>query len=353
MTKEWSREECIKAFQDLSESCQDKVITRDFFRKNSDCPEYHWSRYFGTFSEFKTQAGYDISSHQAKLLNYISKHSDKDKLRTFTKEKQQYEGKYLKPDNKRFQTVMLCSDTHDVNCDKFYLETFIDTVKRIQPETVILAGDILDNVEFSRHYNDPREYKLVERIKWLHTFLENIRNVAPDTQIDYLSGNHDEYLLRHLCESSPQILTLLSDIHGHTISSLLGIDKYEVNFISRNDLSVFTDYEFKAEVRKNHILKFNCLHVNHYPIKNPATPCVWGHHHKYISVSHYNPVYGSFHAVQLGTGHKRYATYCNAEAWNQGWMIAHVDTDKLRVQFEYVDVTNDSCMIGGKWYNRT
>ena len=247
----WTKEDCINAFKNLADSCPDKVITRDFFRKNSDCPEYWWSSYFGTFSEFKTQAGFDMTPHQSKILTQISKHSEKDKLREFTKQKRSYEGKYVRPDSKRYQSVMLCSDTHDINCDKFYIDTFLNTLERVKPETVILAGDILDNVEFSRHYNDPREYKLVDRIKWLHNFLENIRNRVPDAQIDYLSGNHDEYLLRHLCDSSPEIMTLLSDIHGYTISSLLGIDKYEVNFISRNDLSVFTEYDFKKEIRKN------------------------------------------------------------------------------------------------------
>ena len=349
----WTKLDCIQEFKRIVESYPDKSITRDFFRKVSELSETTYQRFFGTFSEFKTQAGYDLHSHQDKILSDISRHSSNDKLREMNVEKQQYEDKYLRPCSKRFQTIMICSDTHDIYCDPFYLSTFIDTLYRVQPETVILGGDIVDNVEFSKHWNDPRDYKLVERIQWLHKFLESIRNILPNAEIDYICGNHEAFMLKHLCFSSPQMMTLLYDIHGHTISSLLGLDKYQVNFITRNDLSVFTDAEFKKEIKKNYVIKHNCLQVDHYPIKSPIMPTVWGHHHKHLVQSHSNPIYGTFETHQLGTGHIRNASFCDASKWNQGWLISHVDIQKQKVQFEYINTTYDFCMIGGKFYKRT
>lgn len=75
------------------------------------------------------------------------------------------------------------------------------------------------------------------------------QEASPDSQIDFVEGNHEARLLIHLANSSPAMLTVLSDLHNFTISSLLGLDKYEVNWIGRVDLGVFNESELKAEVK--------------------------------------------------------------------------------------------------------
>lgn len=355
MIKQWSREDCLEAFEELASTVDaDKVITRDFFRKNSDCPESAWSRYFGTFSEFRSQSGFDVTPHQTKHLTNISKHASKDKLRDFNKEKSEYEGKYLRPDSKRFQTIVTISDTHDISFDPFTRRVFIDTLSRVKPETVVLNGDHFDLPEFSKYFNDPRAYNIIERIEAVHSFFREIREAVPSAEINFLSANHEARLLRHLSESSPNIMVLLSDLHGFTISKLLGLDRFEINYISREDLTVFTESDLKKELGKNYLIKFDSVLFHHYPEgKKYGIPGCNGHHHSHKCESLHNLTYGSYEWHQLGAGHIRKAVYCEAQRWSNGFMISHHDIQKKSTVFEYVDTTKDFTIVGGKWYQRT
>jgi len=355
MNKQWNKDACLEAFNDLASSVDpDKVITRDFFRKNSPCPEYAWSKYFGTFSEFRSHAGFDFSPHQTKHLNNIAKHSSKDKLKAMNKEKSSYEGKYERPDSKRFQSIVTISDTHDISFDPFTKRVFLDTLSRVQPETVVLNGDHFDLPEFSKYFNDPRSYNLIERIESVHEFFSSIRESVPDAEINFISANHEARLLRHLSESSPSIMVLLSDLHGFTVSKLLGLDKFEINYISREDLSVFTETDLKKELGKNYLIKFDSILFHHYPEgKKYGIPGCNGHHHSHKCESMHNLTYGTYEWHQLGGGHVRKAVYCEGQRWSNGFMISHHDTHNKSTVFEYVDTTSNHTVVGGKWYERT
>ena len=245
----YSKEDCIAELQSLS------PITRDNFRENSEIPERTWINYFGNWQEFKRQAEIIPSRHQNQIISQIAKFASKDKVRELNVEKITFEDNYLRPSSKRFQSILIGSDMHDINCDNFYRRLFIDTASRVQPEKVVLNGDIFDLPEFSKYTNDPREFKIIERIKWVHEFIEDIRDASPDTEIDLIEGNHEARLLRHLAESSPAILTILADLHKIKIKDLLALDKFEVNFYARADLTVFNDKDMKDELMKNYIIE--------------------------------------------------------------------------------------------------
>lgn len=350
--KEWSREDCIAHLVAMAKAHPDQVITRNFFRVNSEISESTWNRYYGTFLEFKRQAGIVLSRHAHTLERSIAKHASKDEMRRMTAEKSSYEGKYLNPNKSRFKTAVIGSDMHDLFCDAFYRFMFIEAIKRIQPDTVVLAGDIFDMTEFGKYVQDPREYKPLERIKWVHDLLEDIRAAAPNTQIELVEGNHEFRLLRHMTEATPALVTVLADLHGLTIPKILGLDKYEVNYTARMDLAAFTERDIRGELHKNHLILWDALLIHHFPEgRNMGMPGVNGHHHKHQVWPGYNPMYGSFEWHQMGCGHIRKASYCSGEQWANGFAIAHVDTHSKSTVFEYIDVRGFA-LLGGKFYGR-
>ena len=148
-------------------------------------------------------------------------------------------------------------------------------------------------------------------------------------------------------------MTVLSDLHGMTIPDLLGLTKYEVNFVARADLSAFTETDIKKELHKNYAVLYDCVLFHHFPDGfSYGLPGANGHHHKHLVRSAYSPTYGSYEWHQLGSGHRRQATYCAGEKWSNGFLLAHVDTHTKRTQFEYIDVSHAHCMIGGLFYER-
>lgn len=343
----------LARIQELQNLDPDKEITRKQFRDATGISDTVWEKEFGTFTEFKSAAGVSYGKVKRTLQYAVAKHSAVDSLRDLTKTKEGYEGKYLKPSGERFQTILTGSDIHDKLCDPFYRRMFIEAATRVQPQKIILAGDIFDMYEISKYGQDPRKINILESIRWVHAFLNDLRIKSPNSEIILVSGNHENRLLRYLSEQAPSILPILSDLHGLTIPGLLGLDEYEVNFISKDTLAVFTETDLKKEIGKNYYLAYDAVLFHHFPYASKwGYPGVNGHHHNHKVDFHFTPRIGSYEWHQLGSGHIRNAGFTEGEKWSNGFALIHVDTVSKKVQFEYLDVSHIHCVFGGIWYSR-
>ncbi len=349
-----TKDECIEELWRLVKENPDSIISRNYFRVNSSLAESSWNRFFGTWHEFKRQAGIVLTRHAHRLEMDIAKHASVDIQRDMNREKGQWEGAYRKPSGKRFQSVLVISDLHDVNCDEFVRRVFLETANRLQPEKIVLNGDCFDCPEFSRFTQDPREFQLIERIKWVHAFLSDIREICPDTEIIFIEGNHEARLLKHMAEATQGLKVILSDLHGFTVPKLLGLDRFEVNFIARADLTAWTERDIRQQLRKNYVVLWDSVLFGHFPEQRQmGYPGANGHCHKHIVWAAYNPSFGPFEWHQTGCGHVREASYMAGEGWSNGFLIGHVDTANKRTQFEYVDLSHPHAFVGGKWYERS
>ena len=351
---EWTPDDCIKELQRIANIDTNKVITRNYFRVHSDISESTWSRFFGSFAEFKRQAGVILSRHAHRLEKQIAKHASADRMRVLNEEKRDWEGNYSRPSSRRFQTVLVGADFHDKECDPFYRRMFLEAAKRAQPEQIVVNGDLFDLPELSKFAQDPRSFNLLERIKWVHAFLHDLRAAAPDAELTLVEGNHELRLLKHLAEATPALMVVLSDLHGFTVSKLLGLEQFEMNYIARSDLAAWSEKDITKELRKNYMMLYDkSLLFGHYPdMRNMGIPGASGHHHKHIVWSAYSPIYGPYEWHQTGCGHVREASYCAGEKWGNGFLLVHCDTYRKRSQFEYIDLSHEMCIMGGKFYQR-
>lgn len=348
-----TKEECIAELQAIANADPEKIISRNYFRNNSRFSESAWSKHFGTFEEYKRQSNIIISRHARKMELDVSRHAAADNYRVMNEEKRQWSSKYLRPSGTRFQSILVGSDIHDIECDPFWRMLFLETAKRVQPEKVVLNGDIFDLPEFGKYSVDPREWDVVGRIKWVHKFLEELRKAAPNTEIIFIEGNHEYRMLRHLSEATPAMKAILSDLHGWSVPKLLGLDKYEVNYVAPADLATFTHTDAKAQIRRNFAVIHDFLVAHHFPEGQKFNMPGWnGHHHSHVVTPGFSPQHGSFEWHQLGSGHKREASYCNGEKWSNGFLLVHADIVAKRCQMEYIDTSSDFVVIGGKWYQR-
>lgn len=349
----WTPDDCINELQRISEIDPEKVVTRNYFRNHSAISESTWNRYFGTFEEFKRQAGIKLSRQQHAHERAIAKHASVDHYRRLNIERADFADKYIRNNNTRFKTILVCSDLHDVEIDLFYLRVLIDTAKRVQPDVIVLAGDIFDLPEFGKYGVDPREWNVVGRIKFAHEkILGPLREACPNTQIDFIEGNHEARMLRQLADATPALRAVLSDLHGFTIAKLLGLDKFEINYIAKADLAAFTKRDFERELATNYKIYYESVLIHHFPhARNMGLPGVNGHHHRHQVWSEFSPIYGPYEWHQLGSGHRRSASYCEGERWHNGFVMVNVDTETKATNFDYVSVT-DFAVSGGKFYYR-
>lgn len=347
-------QECIDDLREIAISHPEIVISRNYYRVHGKFAESVWSQYFGVFEEFKRQAGLKLTRQQHAHERNIARHASVDHYRALDAERQSYAGKYERSNSERFKTLVVCSDLHDQEIDPFYLRVLIDTVKRVQPDSVVFGGDVLDLPEFGKYGVDPREWDVVGRIKFAHNeIFRPIREAAPEAQLDYIEGNHENRLIRHMADATPALRSVLADLHGFTISKLFGLDEFEINYYAKADLAAWTKREQEKELAQNYKIYYDSFLVHHFPhARSMGLPGVNGHHHKHLVWSEFNPVYGAYEWHQLGAGHKRAASYCEGEKWHLGFTIVNIDTHTRAVNFDYVPIT-DFAVSGGQWYYRS
>lgn len=350
---EGTQEQCIENLRAIAIANPEKVISRNFYRVNGLFKESVWNAYFGTFEEFKRQSGITLSRQQHQHERNIAKHASVDHYRAMNIERADYAEKYLRPNSARFKTILVASDLHDTEVDRFWLRVFLDTAKRVQPDVIVLAGDVFDLPEFGKYTVDPREWDAVGRIKFAHDeILAPLRAACPDSQIDFIEGNHDNRLLRQLADATPALRAVLSDLHGFTVGKLLGLDRFQINYIAKADLSAWTKRDIDRELGNNYKVYFDSVLCHHFPhARNMGLPGVNGHHHSHQVWSMFSPTYGAYEWHQLGAGHVRSASYCEGEKWHNGFAIINVDSQTRATNFDYVPVT-DFAVSGGKWYQR-
>jgi hypothetical protein len=330
-----------------------KIITRSKYREFGSYPERAWRNEFGTFQEFRRQANIELRKQIQQVQSFIRKHSEVDHLRQLSKDRFDWGEKYIRKNSARFQTSLGFADAHGIHVDPFWLRVLIDTAKRVQPDIIIAAGDCHDNPEFSKFYVDPREFNIVQNMQFTNdNIFRPLRKACPNAQFDDIEGNHERRLLKHITNNSPPTRIFLSDWMGLTIPEMFKLDELEINYIAKSDLCSFTKREEEELLRKNYKVYFDCLLVSHYPdARNKGLPGFNGHHHKHHVWMNFSHHHGPYEWHQIGCGHKRDCVYTDADYWQNGFILSHIDTKEKIVNMEYVPVTNMAC-VGGKYYYR-
>jgi hypothetical protein len=349
----WTAQQCIDELRRVCSLDPDKVVSRNYFRVHGRIAESVWNAHFGTFHEFKRQASIVLSRQQHIHERKIAKHASVDHYRRLAAERSDWGDKYLRPNNKDFQLGMFCSDLHDKEIDPFFLRVWLDTVKRSQPDLVSFVGDIMDLPEFGKYAVDPRDWNPVKRIEFaLDKIYRPTREAAPDAQIDSIEGNHEFRILRHFADATPALRAVLADFHGMDMQKLFKLDELNINWVGKADLAAYTESDVKKELRKNYRVYWDCFLAHHFPQgKAMGMPGVNGHHHTHEVWTEHSAIFGSYEWHQMGSGHRRDASYCEGEKWNNGFAIVHVHKPTRSVNIEYIPIT-DIAVVGGKMYVR-
>lgn len=350
-TRSWTEDELIDILRQLKLANPSKHITRNFFRTQTEIPDSAWSHIFGTFSEFIRQADVALSRQQHQLERHIAKHRSVDHYRR-ANERHEWGEDFLRPSTGDWLTLVCASDFHDIECDPFWLRVLVDTVRWVQPDVVNITGDLFDLPEFGKYNVDPRQWDVVGRIREAHKQLDALREAAPDAQFDFIEGNHELRLIKHLVDQTPAMRTLLAELHGMDTRQLLGLDKFGLNYISKADLGAGNKNDLKREIAKNYKIYADCFCTSHYPMYNRFEMAgVNGHHHK-IQVT---PVRTLQHHTRMwaehGCGHMLDASFCDGDQWQLGFSIVDIHKPTMSVNIQVVPVTHIA-QVGGKYYER-
>lgn len=356
---EATAESCISDLRRLQKEFPLKHLTRNFYRANGIYSEATWNQFFGTFLEFRRQAKLELSRNQHSMERKIAKHASLDEYRNFYKsEVLPYHGKYERiPKQKkgRYKTMLVGSDFHDIDCDPFVLSVFIDTAKRLQPDVIVLNGDVFDLYEFSRFFKDPRHIKIKERFDYVKKYIfGGLREACPRSQIDLCIGNHDYRILHHLADKTPAMKVILADVMGLSMADVFGLDEYEINLVAKLDLHAFNAADITDQINQNYRVYYSTFVCGHFKDLSLGLSGTSGHTHKPELVFFRNIPMGRMTWANTGCMARIRAEYVGGvEKFMNSFLIATVDTEKRLVIPNPILVPGDTALVEGKLYERT
>lgn len=351
-----TKEDCINDLRRVQEENPTQTISRNFYREHGKYSDSVWNSKFGTFLEFRRHAGLELSRHQHKLEKDIAKHAAHDVFRDFYKaEVEPYGSKYtINFSDKHNKVILVASDFHDIDCDPFVLEVFLDTAKRLQPDVIVLNGDIYDCYDSSKFDKDIRELKIKERFDFVKDRIFRVlRNSCPNSQIDLILGNHEWRIVNLLAMKTPNIRVILSDVMGLTLAHFFGLDEFKINLVCKVDLAAFTEADRNKELRKNFRVYYDCFVVGHLKDKSAGMSGTSGHTHRPNMETFTNLAMGKCSWTETGCiGHTVGSYVLGRDQWTNSFMIAHIDTIKKSVTPEHILIPANTAIVHGIRYTR-
>jgi len=158
--------------------------------------------------------------------------------------------------------------------DERALDLVLQIVEAVEPDRIVLLGDMLDLAELSLKY--PRRpnqlYTIQPALEALHAWLVRLRRAAPPAQIVYLEGNHEDRLRRYMTAKAGELMPLRrvgTDV-GLALPHLLALDLLDIEWAEElADEDERTAYRHGEAVKKGggataaHVLRETSFaHVN-------------------------------------------------------------------------------------------
>ena len=239
-------------------------------------------------------------------------------------------------------TVVWMSDQHVPYHDKKTHRACLKLLNYLQPDVLVIGGDFVDFYSVSQYDKDPRRaHKLQPELNKAKEMLGEIREVAPDTRIVYLEGNHETRLVRYL-KKHPE---------------LWGLDALKMEELL--DLGS-TDIEYKEHFMYHQFLFKHGDYVNKYAANKEmeveGVSGMNGHTHR-NQVMTKNTRGGDTAWYNIGhLSDEKFADYITGiPNWQQGLAVIYFKKGrgKRRFQVHMVPITKSKFIFDGREFDGT
>lgn len=134
--------------------------------------------------------------------------------------------------------VVVLGDLHCPFVDKAAFAVTLKVIQAVGPTAVVINGDAVDNYQLSKFAQDPERLTALQAdLDSCKACLREIRDAAPEAQLLYTEGNHENRLTRLKCK-----LPELSSLTTLSMPSLLGLDKLGITWVREHEPLTFGDW---------------------------------------------------------------------------------------------------------------
>jgi predicted phosphodiesterase len=201
------------------------------------------------------------------------------------------------------------------------LTAFLQWLKRQNPETLLINGDLCDFHGLSRFDKNPKARNLADERKATLQFFEVLRKLFPKSRIILKLGNHDERLEKYLAVKAPELL----DINEIQFDSLFKLDNYGIELVGQKrviragGLSILHGHEYPTPV----IGPVNAARGLFLRAKDSA---LVNHHHQ-VSEHTESTIKGEIITCwSLGCLCELHPAYAPINKWSHGGAIVELDS---------------------------
>ena len=237
------------------------TCSRARYRNHGWFPEAVIYDFFGNHAEFQRAAGLLDRRSSSLFRDRRARLKTEERIADYVKATVlPWAGAFERTHTDEFRMV-IGSDFHGEGCDPFALAVFLDSCRRIQPEVVVLNGDVVDFAEVGRWSKNPRRLLDLQReIDWTRIhILQATREAAPDAQIDFVIGNHEYRLIRYLADTAPELATL----RCLDFAELFGLKDLRINLVMNDSALAPTEADRKRSTRQSWKVYGGCFVVTH------------------------------------------------------------------------------------------
>jgi hypothetical protein len=125
----------------------------------------------------------------------------------------------------------------DPTHDRDAWDLTIQVCQEMKPDRIILLGDMLDMPDWSDKFlrSPEMQYTTQATLLEFNWWLQRLRKIVPNAQIDYLEGNHENRLYKHIIKYSAQLyglqrVDLTQKQPAYSIPNLLALDKLGITY---------------------------------------------------------------------------------------------------------------------------
>ena len=239
----------------------------------------------------------------------------------------------------------LIYDVHAPYHNKNAYYQALDYLRTLKPKVdgVVLAGDFVDFYKISFWKSDPARLSFEAEVAAVNDMLKEIRQMFYRVPIDYLEGNHEQRLFRHITEKAPDLA------FRNRIDDVLSLKHRRIQYIS-NIARICNGKEVyklgKLYVLHGHEKKvsFGAINLARLFYTKCKTNVIAGHHHKsdYSLVRKLDGQHEG--AWTVGTLGQLAEPYSPINDWNHGFAYVDVFDNGM---FE----VNNKIMIEGRIIN--
>lgn len=245
------------------------------------------------------------------------------------------------------ETAVVLSDLHFPFQDDRAIAVALAFIEDKQPETVYLAGDIVDFYALSRFSKDPRrELMLQEELDTTAAFLAALRSSAPLARIVFIEGNHEARLGAYLQDPQRRALHGLRVL---SVPALLDLDALGIEYV---DSKARTAFATEGIIKVGHFNKVN--QYSAYTAKNlldkHMCSLVQGHTHRLGT--HYRTVegLGTFVAAENGCLCELDPEYASAPDWQHGFTVITRVRGSNRFHLQQLPIVDYELLFGHRRY---